>query len=38
MSHLVVDAVSDEVELADGSAGIRFSLVKRADRSGSRSG
>jgi len=38
MSQLVVDAVSDEVELVDGSAGIRFTLVKRADRSGARSG
>jgi len=38
MSQLVIDAVSDEVELTDGSAGIRFTLVKRADRSGARSG
>ena len=35
LSQLIVDAVSDEVELTDGSAGIRFSLVKRAGRSGS---
>jgi hypothetical protein len=33
VSQLIVDAVSDEVELADGSAGIRFTLVKRAGRS-----
>jgi hypothetical protein len=38
MSQLIVDAVSDEVELADGSAGIRFTLVKRAGRTGARSG
>jgi hypothetical protein len=36
LSQLIVDAVSDEVELADGSAGIRFTLVKRADRSAAR--
>ena len=33
LSQLIVDAVSDEVELADGSAGIRFLLVKRTGRS-----
>jgi anti-sigma regulatory factor (Ser/Thr protein kinase) len=36
LSQLIVDAVSDEVELADGSEGIRFTLVKRADRSAAR--
>jgi Histidine kinase-like ATPase domain len=30
MSHLIVDSVSDEVELIDGSSEIRFALVKRA--------
>ncbi|HYV60291.1 MAG TPA: ATP-binding protein [Acidimicrobiia bacterium] len=34
VSELIVDAVSDEVELADGPAGIRFSHVKRAGRTG----
>jgi hypothetical protein len=38
LSQLIVDAVSDEVELADGSAGIRFTLVKRAGRPPTRSG
>src|SRR5262245_44858052 len=32
LSQLIVDAVSDELELVDGSAGIRFLLVKRAGR------
>src|SRR5262249_26629714 len=36
MSQLVVDAVSDEVELADGSAGGRFTLVKRPEPPGPR--
>lgn len=30
ISHLIVDSVSDEVELIDGSSEIRFVLVKRA--------
>jgi len=30
MSQLIVDAVSDDVEIVDGSGGIRFTLVKRA--------
>jgi hypothetical protein len=30
LSQLIVDAVSDDVEIVDGSAGIRFTLVKRA--------
>jgi Histidine kinase-like ATPase domain len=30
MSHLIVDSVSDEVELIDGSSEVRFALVKRA--------
>ena len=30
MSHLIVDSVSDEVELIDGSSEIRFALLKRA--------
>jgi hypothetical protein len=38
LSQLIVDAVSDEVELVDGSAGIRFTLVKRAGRSQATSG
>lgn len=38
LSQLIVDAVSDEVQLADGSAGIRFMLVKRAGRTAPRSG
>ena len=38
LSQLIVDAVSDEVELVDGSAGIRFTLVKRAGRAAARSG
>lgn len=38
LSQLIVDAVSDEVELVDGSAGIRFTLVKRAGRTAARSG
>lgn len=38
LSQLIVDAVSDEVQLADGSAGIRFMLVKRAGRTARRSG
>ena len=37
LSQLIVDAVSDEVELVDGSAGIRFTLVKRAGRTAARS-
>jgi len=38
MSQLIVDAVSDDVEIVDGSAGIRFTLVKRAGLSYSGSG
>jgi hypothetical protein len=38
LSQLIVDAVADEVQLADGSAGIRFMLVKRAGRTVRRSG
>ena len=38
MSQLIVDAVSDDVEIVDGSAGIRFTLVKRAGLSDSGSG
>jgi histidine kinase-like protein len=38
LSHLIVDAVSDEVELAEESWGIRFKLVKRGDRSQASSG
>jgi anti-sigma regulatory factor (Ser/Thr protein kinase) len=38
LSQLIIDAVSDEVELTDGSAGIRFTLVKRAGRTAPRSG
>ena len=38
MSQLIVDAVSDDVEIVDGSAGIRFTLVKRAGRSDAGSG
>ncbi|HYV59725.1 MAG TPA: ATP-binding protein [Acidimicrobiia bacterium] len=38
LSQLIVDAVSDSVELADGSAGILFTLVKRAGRTATRSG
>ena len=38
MSQLIVDAVSDDVEIVDGSAGIRFTLVKRAGLSESASG
>jgi hypothetical protein len=30
ISHLIVDSVSDEAELIDGSSEIRFVLVKRA--------
>jgi len=30
MSQLIVDAVSDDVEIVESSAGIRFTLVKRA--------
>lgn len=37
LSHLVVDAVSDEVQLVEGWGGVWFSLVKRADRGGTRS-
>jgi hypothetical protein len=32
MSQLIVDAVSDDFELVDGSSGIHFTLVKRAGR------
>lgn len=38
LSQLIVDAVSDEIELVDGSGRIRFTLVKRAGRSAARSG
>jgi hypothetical protein len=38
LSQLIVDAVTDEVELSDASAGIRFTLVKRAGRSQASSG
>src|SRR5436309_7279508 len=38
LSQLIVDAVSDDVEIVDGSADIRFTLVKRAGRSYARSG
>src|SRR5262249_41570585 len=34
VSELIVDAVSDEVELADGPAGVRLSLVERPGRTG----
>ena len=37
LSQLIVDAVSDDVEIVDGSAGIRFTLVKRAGRADPRS-
>lgn len=33
ISHLIVDAVADDVEISDGSAGIRFTFAKRASRS-----
>jgi hypothetical protein len=32
MSQLIVDAVSDHVEIVDGSSGIRFTLVMRGPR------
>src|ERR687898_349088 len=32
ISQLIVDAVADEVEIVDGSAGIRFTLVMRGPR------
>jgi hypothetical protein len=38
LSQLIVDAVTDEAELSDRSAGIRFTLVKRAGRSQASSG
>ncbi len=38
LSQLIVDAVSDDVEIVDGSGGIRFTLVKRAGRGDARSG
>jgi hypothetical protein len=38
LSQLIVDAVSDDVEIVDGSGGIRFTLVKRAGRADARSG
>jgi Histidine kinase-like ATPase domain len=37
VSQLIVDSVSDEVELMDGSSEIRFVLVKHADASRVRS-
>jgi hypothetical protein len=33
ISHLIVEAVADDVEMSDGSEGIRFTIVKRAARS-----
>ena len=38
LSQLIVDAVSDDVEIVDGSGGIRFTLVKRAGLSDAESG
>ena len=38
LSQLIVDAVSDDVEIVDGSGGIRFTLMKRAGRGDARSG
>jgi hypothetical protein len=38
LSQLIVDAVSDDVEIVDGSGGIRFTLVKRAGRADASSG
>jgi Histidine kinase-like ATPase domain len=32
ISQLIVDAVADDVEISDGSAGIRFTFAKRAAR------
>jgi hypothetical protein len=32
ISQLIVDAVADDVEIVDGSAGIRFTLVMRGSR------
>ena len=32
ISQLIVDAVADDVEIVDGSAGIRFTLVMRGPR------
>jgi hypothetical protein len=32
ISQLIVDAVADDVEIVDGSAGIRFTLVMRGHR------
>jgi hypothetical protein len=37
LSHLIVDSVSDDVELIDGSSEIRFVLVKRAAHPDARS-
>jgi hypothetical protein len=38
LSQLIVDAVSDDVEIVDGAADVRFTLVKRAGRSDAGSG
>ena len=38
LSQLIVDAVSDDVEIVDGSDSIRFTLVKRAGRADATSG